>query len=71
MAVGKNLTRKKWSDTILRLLGRISFGEEGKGTEILEKNIKKIKKDGGGEEYQVVWNTPVLIKVKKIQIHFV
>ena len=39
----------------LRLLRRISSGEDGKGTEMLGKKIK-IFKNGGGEEYQVGWN---------------
>jgi len=41
---------------IFRLLRRISSGEEGKGAEILGKNIKIFFKNGGGEEYQVVGN---------------
>ena len=37
----------------LRLLGKISSAEDGKGTEILGKKIK-FKKDEGGEEYQTI-----------------
>ena len=46
MALGKNITcnRERGSNNILpvilRLLGRISSGEEGKATEILGKKIK-------------------------------
>ena len=40
---------------ILRLLGRISSGEEGMGTDMLGKKIK-ILKNGCWEEYQVAWN---------------
>ena len=59
MAVGTNITgvgKGKGSNIIfpiiLRLLGRISIGKEGKGTETLVKKIKIYFK-GGGEEYQV------------------
>ena len=52
MVVGKKL---KWTGKanhifliILRLLRRISSGEEGKGTEILGKKIKIFKKLGWG-----------------------
>ena len=59
MAVGKNMTwekRERGSNIIIpilfRLLERISNGEKGKSKEMLgQKN--KIKKIGGGEEYQV------------------
>ena len=40
---------------ILRLQGRLSSGEEGKGTEILGKKINFLKNDGG-EEYQIAGN---------------
>ena len=54
---GKNI--KLWKGgreyIILRLLGRISSWEEGKGTEIFGKKIK-ILKNGVGEEYQCVGN---------------
>ena len=40
---------------ILKLLGRISTGEEGKEIEILGKYIK-VFKNGDKEEYQVVGN---------------
>ena len=60
MAVGKNITWKKRErgsiiifPIILRLLGRISRGEERKWTKILGKKIN-IFKNGDGEEYQVV-----------------
>ena len=37
---------------ILRLQGRLSSGEEGKGTEICGKKIKYFKNEDG-EEYQI------------------
>ena len=40
---------------ILKLLGRISSREKGKGIESLGKKIK-ILKNGDGEEYEVVGN---------------
>ena len=40
---------------MLRLQGRISSGEEGKGTEIFGKKIKNFKNEGG-EEYQIAGN---------------
>ena len=53
IAVGKNITWKKRGSNIIfpfiiRLLGRISSGEEGKGTEIL--GIKKLNLKKGGME---------------------
>ena len=42
---------------ILRLLGRISSWEEGKGKKILGKKIKIVTK-WGGEEYQVTFYNP-------------
>ena len=63
MVVGKNIKwekREKGSNIIfaiiLMLLGRISSGEERKGTEILGKKNQDLKKNGDGEEYQAVWN---------------
>ena len=48
----------------LRLLGRTSIREDGKGPgdERFWEKIKIFKKIGGGEEYQVVWElfTPLL-----------
>ena len=40
---------------ILRLQGRLSTGEEGKGTEILGTKIKFLKNEGG-EENQIGGN---------------
>ena len=41
---------------ILRLLERISSGEEGNGTEILGDENEDSEKNGMGEENKVVWN---------------
>ena len=47
---------------IIRLQGRLSSGEEGKGTEILGKKIKFFKKTRVGKniKYQGTLYTPVL-----------